>query len=129
MENSIHSLAQAIDTLEHTDSKLYFEIAEASIRMRLTFLLDQLKYLIIDKHARRYNIITQVFCLKIHGIFPACYRLIQGSNCLTFPHERNLLKVKNSIGLEQCYLTGGEFPTSGEWRIIRWGMALLRNIM
>ena len=64
VENSIHSLAQAIDTLEHTDSKLYFEIAEASIRMRLTFLLDQLKYLIIDKHARRYNIITQVFCLK-----------------------------------------------------------------
>ena len=103
VENSIHSLAQAIDTLEHTDSKLYFEIAEDSIRMRLTFLLDQLKYLIIDKHARRYNIITQVFCLKIHGISPACYRLIQGSNCLTFPHERNLLKVKNSIGLESDY--------------------------
>ena len=29
--------------------------------------------------------------------------------------------------LDQCYLTGGEFPTSGEWRIIRWGMALLRK--
>ena len=29
-------------------------------------------------------IITQVFCLKIHGISPACYRLIQGSNCLIF---------------------------------------------
>ncbi|KAI6652380.1 hypothetical protein LOD99_7394 [Oopsacas minuta] len=103
VENSIHSLGQAIDTLEHTDSKLYFEIAEASLRMRLTFLLDQLKYLIIDKHARRYNIITLVFCLKIHGISPACYRLIQGSNCLTFPHERNWLKVKNSIGLESDY--------------------------
>ncbi|KAI6661731.1 hypothetical protein LOD99_9866 [Oopsacas minuta] len=37
VENSIHSLGQAIDTLEHTDSKLYFEIAEASLRMRLTF--------------------------------------------------------------------------------------------
>ena len=103
VENAIHSLTGAIDTLDLTDYKLDFEIEKDSMRMRLNFLLNQLKYLIVDKHARRYNIITQVFCLKIHGISPACYRLIQGSNCLIFPHERNLLKIKNSIGLESEY--------------------------
>ena len=75
------------------------------MRIRLKFLLDQVKYLIIDKHGRRYNILTQVFGLRIqiHGISPACYRLIQSSNCLILPHGRNLLKIKNSIGLESEY--------------------------
>ena len=65
--------------------------------------VDQLKYLIVDKHARRYNILTLVFCLKIHGISPACYRLIQASNCVILPHESKLLIIKNNIGLESEY--------------------------
>ena len=80
-----------------------FEPEDDSLIMRLNFLLDQLKYLIVDKHARRYSILTQVFCLKIYGISPACYSLIQSSNCIILPHERNLLKIKNSIGLESEY--------------------------
>ena len=43
------------------------------------------------------------YLFKIHGISPACFRLIQGSNCLIFSHERYLLKIKNSIGLESEY--------------------------
>ena len=89
--------------LEPTHPKFDFEAEKDYMLIRLNFLLDQLKYLIVDKHARRYNILTQVFCLKIHGISPACYRLIQGSNCILLPHERNLLKIKNSIGLESEY--------------------------
>ena len=103
VENAIHNLTNAIDTLEPTHSKFDFEAEKDSMLIRLNFLLDQLKYLIVDKHARRYNIITQVFCLKIHGISPGCDRLIQGSNCIILPHERNLLKIKNSIGLESEY--------------------------
>ena len=59
--------------------------------------------MILDKHARRYSILTQVFCLKIHVVSPACYRLIQASNCVILPHERELLNIKNSIGLESEY--------------------------
>ena len=73
------------------------------MRIRLNFLLDQLKYLIVDKHGRSYTILTQVFCLKVHGISPACYRLIQGSSGLVLPYERNLQNIKNSIGLESEY--------------------------
>ena len=103
VENAIDNLTNAIDTLDPTHSKFDFEAEKDSMLIRLNFLLDQLKYLIVDKHARRYNILTQVFSLKIHGISPACYRLIQGSNCIILPHERNLLKIKNSIGLESEY--------------------------
>ena len=52
------------------------------------------------KNNRRYNILTQVFSLKIHGISPACYRLIQSSSCLILPHERNLISIKNTLGIE-----------------------------
>ena len=45
------------------------------------------------------------FSLKVHGISPAFFRLIQTSNCLNLPHERNLLKIKNSIGLGSEYLS------------------------
>ena len=100
IENAIHKISSAIDTLEPSRSS-DLEIERDSMRIRLNFLLDQLKYLIVDKHGRRYNILTQVFGLKIHGISPACYRLIQGSNCLILPHERNLLKIKNSIWLRK----------------------------
>ena len=99
IENAIHNISSAIDTLEPSHSS-DFEIERNSMSIRLNFLLDQLKYLIVDKHGRRYNILTQVFGLKFHGNYPACYRHIQGSNCLILPHERNLLKIKNSIGLE-----------------------------
>ena len=60
--------------------------------------------MITNKHKRRYNILTQVFSLKVYGISPASYRLIQSSNCLILPHERNILKIINSIGLENEYL-------------------------
>ena len=73
------------------------------MRIRLIFLLDQLKYLILDKYSRRFSILTQVFCLKIQGISTASYRLIQSSNCLILPHERNLLRIRNSIGLHSEY--------------------------
>ena len=87
-ENAIHNLNNDIDRLDPTHSKFDFEADKDSMLISLNFLLDQLKYLIVDKHARRYNILTQVFCLKVHGISPACYRLIQGTNCIILPHER-----------------------------------------
>ena len=57
-----------------------------------------------EKHGRRYHIVTQVFALKLHGISPAGYRLILSSDCLFLPHERNILRMKNSIGLENEYI-------------------------
>ena len=103
VNNAIHNITNAINTLNPTSSMSDFEPENNSLKIRLNFLLDQLKYLIVDKHARRYSILTQVFCLKIHGISPACYRLIQASNCVILPHERKLLNLKNSIGLESEY--------------------------
>ena len=103
IENAIHNITSAIDLLEPKNPEFDFEMEKEIMRIRLNFLLDQLKYLIVDKHGRRYTILTQVFCLKVHGISPACYRLIQGSSCLILPHERNLLNIKNSIGLESEY--------------------------
>ena len=67
-------------------------------------LVGQLRNLINSKSRRRYNILTQVFSLKIHGISPACYRLIQSSNCLILPHERNLISIKNTLGIEGDYI-------------------------
>ena len=53
------------------------------------------------------------FSLKVHGISPACLRLIQSSNCLTLPHEPNLLKIINSIGLEsECLSVFKEFSST-----------------
>ena len=43
------------------------------------------------------------YCIKIHGISPACYRLIQSSSCLILPHERNLIAIKNTLGIEGEY--------------------------
>ena len=59
----------------------------------------------MPKHRRCYRITTQAFALKVHGISPACFRLIQFSNCLNLLHERNLLITKNYIGLESEYLS------------------------
>ena len=101
VEHAINDIDCAITQLDLSDSEID---NSTSMRIRLNFLLDQLKYLITDKHHRRYNILTQVFALKVHGMSPASYRLIQSSNCLILPHERNILKIKNSIGLENEYL-------------------------
>ena len=76
--------------------------SESSI-ISFNFLFGQLKNLTNSKSRRRYSILTQVFCLKIHGISPACYRLIQSSNCLNLPHERNLISIKNILGIEGDY--------------------------
>ena len=62
IENAIHNIFSAIDTLEPTNSD--FEFERDSMRFRLIFLIDQLKYLLVDKHGRRYHILTQVYCLK-----------------------------------------------------------------
>ena len=69
----------------------------ASLKTYLHFFVGQLTHLIGSKNNRRYNIITQVFSLKIFGMSPACYRIIQGSNCLILPHERKLLAIKLGI--------------------------------
>ena len=74
-----------------------------SLSISFHFLVGQLRNLINSKSRRRYNILTQVFSLKIHGISPACYRLIQSSNCLILPHERNLISIKNTLGIEGDY--------------------------
>ena len=66
-------------------------------------MIGQLTNLLTNKNNRRYNILTQVFSLKIHGISPACYRLIQSSSCLILPHERNLIAIKNTLGIEGEY--------------------------
>ena len=102
-------MEQVIKLLDHDD--LDFDTDEAvnenlfsPSKIGFHFLLDQLKILKVSKFGRRYSVLTQVFSLKIHGISPACYRLIQSSNCLTLPHERNILKIKNSIGLDSDYL-------------------------
>ena len=94
VNNAIHNITDAINSLNPTNSMSDFEPENNSLKIRLNFLLDQLKYLIVDKHARRYSILTQIFCLKLHGISPACYRLIQASNCVILPHERKLLNLK-----------------------------------
>ena len=42
VENAIHNLTNAIDTLEPTHSKFDFEAEKDSMLIRLIFLLDQL---------------------------------------------------------------------------------------
>ena len=106
VENAIMEISSAINKLEPSNNSLTeYETGRNtdSTRIRLNCLLDQLKYLILDKYSRRFSILTQVFCLKIQGISPASYRLIQSSNCLILPHERNLLRIRNSIGLHSEY--------------------------
>ena len=106
VENAIMEISSAINKLEPSNNSLTeYETGRNtdSMRIRLNFLLDQLKYLILDKYSRHFSILTQVFCLKIQGISPVSYRLIQSSNCLILPHERNLLRIRNSIGLHSEY--------------------------
>lgn len=74
-----------------------------SMKIMLHFIVGQLTNLILSKNNRRYDILTQVFSLKIHGLSPACYRNIQSSNCLILPHERNLLHIKNTLGIDGDY--------------------------
>ena len=45
IENSIHNLRSAIDTLEASQYKSDPDIEEDCMRIRLSLLLDQLKYL------------------------------------------------------------------------------------
>ena len=111
---AINNLEHAIKLIEHNDDDdddddeldpVQTETVQNSPKIGIHFLLNQLKCLIAPKFGRRYSIITQVFALKIHSISPACFRLVQSSNCLILPHERNLLKIKNSIGLENEYFS------------------------
>ena len=106
VEHAISDIGCAITQLDDLGQNSLSETGmedSSSMKIRLHFLLDQLSYLITDKYSRRYSIITQVFALKLHGISPAGYRLILSSNCLILPHERNILKIKNSNGLENEY--------------------------
>ena len=106
VENAMNEINCAIALQNNIEDEEYIETdnCNSSMKIRLYFLLDQLKYEITNKHHRRYNILTQVFALKVYGLSPASYRLIQSPNCLILPHERNILKIKNSIGLENEYL-------------------------
>ena len=105
VENAIMEISSAINKLEPNNNSITeHETGNTDfMRIRLNFLLDQLKYLSLVKYSRRFSILTQVFCLKLQGISPASYRLIQSSNCLILPHERNLLRIRNSIGLQSEY--------------------------
>ena len=110
VENAITELQSAIEQIEHSDQDIEFEgpqIENLPILSRNWeyVLIDQLRYLIVSKHGLRYSVTTQVFSLKVQGISAACFRLIQSSNCLNLPHERILIKIKNSIGLESDYLS------------------------
>ena len=93
---AIRKLENAITLLEcescefHMDDRSF--CGSASLKTYLHFFVG-------SKNNRRYNIITQVFSLKIFGMSPACYRIIQGSNCLILPHERKLLAIKNTLGI------------------------------
>ena len=61
-----------LDVIDDDDVACNLETeSSSSLKIRLNFLLDQLKYLITKKHHRRYNILTQVFALKVYGISPA----------------------------------------------------------
>ena len=53
VNNAIHNITNAINTLNPTNLMSDFEPENNSFKIRLNFLLDQLKYLIFDKHARR----------------------------------------------------------------------------
>ena len=95
VENAIMEISSAINKLEPNNKSITeHETGNTdSLRIRLNFLLNQLEYLILDKYFRRFSILTQVLCLKLQGISPASYRLIQSSNCLILQHERNLLRT------------------------------------
>ena len=84
---AIKEIGSAINFVEEDESNCPEINDDQSMKIRLYFLMDQLKYLITEKFHRRYNILTQVFALKIHGLSPACYRLIQSSSCLILPHD------------------------------------------
>ena len=87
----------AINQLDMIDDDVACDIKtdySRLLKIPPNFLLDQLKYLINKKQHRRYNKHTQAFALKVYGISPASYPLIQSSFCLILPHERNILKKK-----------------------------------
>ena len=103
---AIHELESAINLVDGDSIDLDIDglhCSSESLSISFHFLVGQLRNLINAKSRRRYNILTQVFSLKIHGISPACYRLIQSSNCLILPHERNLIGIKNTLGIEGDY--------------------------
>ena len=81
---AIKNLEHAIKLIEHDDDDCELdpvqnETVQNSQKIGIHFLLNQLKSFVAPKFGRRYSIITQVFALKIHGISPACFRLIQSS--------------------------------------------------
>ena len=82
MNYAIHNITNAINTLNAINSMSDFKPENTSLKIRLIFLSDQLKYLIVS---------------------PACYCFIQASNCVILPHERKLLNIKNNIVLESEY--------------------------
>ena len=87
VENAIIELQSTIEQIELNDQDIEFEGPKIENlpkfpKIGIMFLLDQ--YLLVSKHGGRYSVTTQVFSLKVHGIFPACFQLIQSSNCLIY---------------------------------------------
>ena len=72
---------------------------------KLQFILCQLDNIFISKNRRRYNIITQIMCIKTHLISPACYIYLQSLECITLPHVHTLDKLYSSFGLENDFCT------------------------
>ena len=63
-KNAFSNITNAINTLFPVYTKYDFETERNFNLMVLKLLLDELKYLIIDKHARCSNILTHYFVLK-----------------------------------------------------------------
>ena len=77
---AIHELESGIKLVDGDSIDLDIDdlhCSNESLSISFHLLVGQLRNLITAESRRRYNILTQVFSLKIHGISPACYRLIQ----------------------------------------------------
>ena len=72
---------------------------------KLQFILCQIDNIFISKNSRRYNIITQIMCIKTHLISPACYIYLQSLECITLPHVHTLDKLDSPFGLENDFCT------------------------
>ena len=70
---------------------------------KLEFIICQLDNATIPKNRRRYNVITQIMAIKTHLISPACYKYLQGLDCLSLPHVHTLDKLYSSFGLENDF--------------------------
>ena len=60
-----------LDMIDDNDISNFDTDNSSSLKIRMNFLLEQLKHLITTKHSRLYSILTQFISLKVYGISPA----------------------------------------------------------